>query len=277
MRSPEPVPSPWVAELSKRYAGVGGEDTLPPALQAYASAQASALRHYATTNQYALSAFPAAEKPARRLRIRYRVISEDFAGLGYGLRKKNRGSGLILWIRTRGEFIRLASADWIDRTDDGIIELDDLEPVEGAFIWQWGYPVDVGITVAHTQVDNRNLIPDRDETRSRWNPLNYGVYPVETNHYPIATFASLEAMIRELYLQSTDEGTPVLRFDRVLDPEQGSSEAPELTFELRGFPPGRDLDWPAFLPPPNASDARALGVDIRNAASNLLEQVLGTP
>jgi hypothetical protein len=256
-----------VTEIAADYNRIAQNDAMPPALAAYATAQSACLLTYTLPSDYRFQLHP---DHGKKFSIEYARLGNQVESLGYGRRLKGRGDNLQIWVRTGGPPVPILRGDWKDDPGSGRLRVSDLEAIPGTNSWRWERPVEIGIRVAHTLNPDKDLVPDDQSARSRWNPLNYAVYRVETQDYTVATFPSLEGLIRT-HLASTN-GPPHVLLDNLFDPEARESSA--LRFIVEGIPPGRDFDWPQRFAPPTTDDMRRLRTDIESTFSNLVEDLL---
>ena len=262
-----------VIVLAGAYAEAAVDPTMPARLSRYARDQSSCLRSYAGEVAYTLRpAFPASDT-TQGIEVPYRSLGTNIAALGYGSLREGKGDNLQVWVRTGETLQVMMTADWSDDPENKRIHLTDIALDSATIPWTWGAPMQLGIRLAHTLDPNRDVVPDRGSGRSRWNPLDYGHYRVETNEYVIATFESPETMIR-LHPDPTNTNLmPRCRMDTILNPDLDLGAPPALLCHLEGMAPGRDFDWPDRIDAMDAGDARRLRRDAEKAVSNLVEQV----
>lgn len=251
-----------VAATYRRYAQPA---VVPPRLAAYALAQADCLEHCAEGRPFRLEPV---KTPADRVRIDLAVLKGAPATLGYGERWARRGEHAALWLESgavRGVLLR---GSWREEEGALILRREEVNPVQG--VTSWGTPITLGLSVAHAGRDDRNLVPDAGTGQSRWNPANYGLFRVRTNEYPIATFASLEAMLRELRQPVAAQIDYWVRFDSVLRTSGASEGEPDVLAYVQELPSGRDMDWPEILEPLTEQETRELGRELRGAVDGFL-------
>ena len=249
--------------VAAAYRAFADEPEQIPRLATYALAQAASLEAAAEPQTLSLTA---ALSDGARLRIELSLLDPPPATFGYGERWPRRGEMASLWMETGGQRATLLQGTWRER--DGQLRIDPEEPVSTALPLAWGQPIELGVTVVHSQSGERALLPD--EERSRWNPLNYGLFQVEPHDYKLASFPSLHAMLRELRAAAEDADyaiqlDPVLR-RRIAD------ETPQWMVVIGEHPPGRDLDWPTFFAPLSTEETEAIGRELREAIDLWIEE-----
>jgi hypothetical protein len=264
---------PALEVVADEYTAFASRRETPARLGAYAMDQAAALRTYGETREYRLRQAVAKADRKAGVEVPYSVLGTGVASLGYGRRSKGSGEGLRIWLQAGSNAVVLLTAEWRDDIANGALRLRSLQPHDAAVSWQWGEPVTIGIQVAHTDYDNRDLVPDPGSGRSRWNPFNYGVFRVETHDYPVARFDSLDQLARECAGGVDTNALPSIVLDSLFAAIDAPAHTTRLRYRLEGIPAGRDMDWPEQIEPLSVEELQSIRGDVEQAVSNLLESV----